>query len=149
MNAPCRLPLAKAMSFMQPHREIYALQSTVVHALLGLEEGEEAANVCSTRTHLCIASFLPAFRIPPRGPLWDIIRYMHKAENERTNECTNANAPRSSNAAMAAAPPSSPLHTYFLRALQDPKLKNFYGRGRPRRRFALHFSSEIGWVFKR
>ena len=74
------------MSFMQPHREIYALQSTVVHALLGLEEGEEAANVCSTRTHLCIASFLPAFRIPPRGPLWDIIRYMHKAENRRMYE---------------------------------------------------------------
>ena len=67
VNAPCWLPLTKATSFMQPHREIlYALRSTVVYALLGLEEGEEAANVCSPRTHLCIASFLPAFAYQKR-----------------------------------------------------------------------------------
>ena len=90
----------------------------------------------SNRTHLCIASFLPAFRISyslsaPRGPLRDIIRYMHKAERAGTNEPTNVRArartalghPTRPGPRALAAPPN------ILRALlRDPKLKTFITR---------------------
>ena len=68
----------------------------VTDALLGLEGGEEAARMCAAptaRIYASLPSFLPfvflippAFLSAPRGPLRDIIRYMHKAERERTNQ---------------------------------------------------------------
>ena len=114
-----------------------------------LEERRRPMCAALAGTHLCIASFpsfLPAFRIPPRGPLRDIIRYMHKEGRERTNECADADGrgrtPLGHPTRPRPKPTSSPLHTSFLRcaglrSLRDPspELKTFIVEGgMPRRR---------------
>ena len=131
-----QLPVRVSRNLLERNMHFRAL----VHALLGLE-GEEAGNVCSTRTrtHLCIASFLflPAFRMYSSAGTTSGY-YTIYAQGRETNTRT----------------PSAIRRGLFRRPILLARSKTLNLKLLSQRQaaapsvVALHFSREAGWVFK-